>query len=94
MERLNEHHPNLGVYGAHVMLEEGRELPAGEVSGFLQRSLEGCRDQYFLTRDLAGILVVARGRQKLATDRPYSMVTYLRLSLAQRDQAQKLWGQG
>ena len=92
LDRLREHYPDIGVRGARTMLAASRWLEPGEVSGFLQRSTTACLDHYWLSPDLGGIFVVATGRRSLPTDRDWSLVTYLRLTPAQQDQARHLWG--
>lgn len=91
LDRLREHYPDMGVRGARTMLAASLWLEPGEVSGFLQRSTTTCQDAYWLSPDGRGILVVADGRTSLPTDRRWSLVTYLRLTPAQRDQALQLW---
>lgn len=92
LDRLREHYPGIGVRGARTLVDASRWLEPGEVSGFLQRSTTACRDHYWLSPDLGGIFVVADGRTALLTDRRWSLVTYLRLTPAQQDQALHLWG--
>ena len=92
LDRLREHYADIGVRGARTMLAASRWLEPGEVSGFLQRSTTACRDHYWLSPDMGGIFVVAGGRTAPPTDRRWSLVTYLRLTPAQQDQARNLWG--
>lgn len=90
LERLQRHYPTIGVRGALRLLEESTSLPQGEVSGFLRRSLDACRDNYLLTPGRAGILVVGSGRPE-HTFR-WTLVTYIGLSETQQDEARRLWG--
>lgn len=92
LERLREHYPAIGVRGARTLLAASLQIARGEVAGFLQRSTTTCQDDYWLSPDLGGIFVVASGRGSLPTDRDWSLVTYLRLTPAQQNQALQLWG--
>ncbi len=92
LERLQEHYPAIGVPGAHRLLDASQHIAQGEASGFLCRPMEACQDEYFIAPGRAGIFVMACGRNRLPTDRPWSLVTYLRLAPSQVAQAVALWG--
>lgn len=90
LERIHTHHPNAGPKGVRSMLAAADPVDAHEVAGLLHRRSPDPSDRYFLSRCRRGIFVVAPGIHSDGSG--LALVTYLRLSPAQREGAVRLWG--
>lgn len=83
LERLRERYPNCGVPGARAILAESTRMDPGMVMAILRRTQGAAQDSYFLTRDKAEILVVAKTSEDFSWT--YRLVTCIRLGQFQQD---------
>lgn len=90
LERLREHHQTVGVRGALALLDRSTDIDPELAAVFLGRSLAGVCDQYFMSADRRGILVVAAGAE--GGNFPWVLVTYLRFGPRQQAVAEQLLG--
>jgi hypothetical protein len=90
LDRLREHHPNVGVRGALTLLAYAQEVESGLIAPFLGRSLNAVRDRYLVSCDRRGVFVIAVSRS--AGPSPWTAVTYLRFGPYQQSVAEQLLG--
>lgn len=87
-ERLQEHHPNIGIRGSLALLGAAIPMAAEVAAGVLARTDSGVQDRYLLAEDRAGIFVVVHCPERPIPD---VLVTYIRLGQAQQDLMWRLY---
>lgn len=90
LERLREHHPNVGVRGALALLARAQEVEPGFIAPFLGRPLEAVRDRYLISADRRGVFVIVPGPEGASF--PWTARTYLRFGPYQQAVAEQLLG--
>lgn len=90
LDRLREHHPNVGVRGALALLARAQEVESAFIAPFLGRPLEAVRDRYLVSFDRRGVFVVAPSRTQGPS--PWTARTYLRFGPYQQAVAEQLLG--